>query len=114
MMVTLCQTMQDSSEVRIMVTKYGMSIKVEEFNSYKNSLKNKIYKLLPLREENLEWQKHLSTILIEVSGLGKILGSAVDLIELSAKLEGLFSLTDFVLYRKTIFECLNLVDGLGR
>ena len=35
-------------------------------------LKNKTYKLLPLREEKLQWEKHLETILIEISGFNSI------------------------------------------
>ncbi len=97
-----------------MITKYGMSIDKKDFSSYLNNLKNKIYKLLPLREEDLEWSKHLNTVLIEVAGLNDILESKVNLIELSAKLESLYKLDDFMLYRKTIFECLNIVDNLGR
>ena len=97
-----------------MITKYGMPIKNQDFAAYLNALKNRVYKLLPLREEKLEWEKHLNTILIEIAGLDELLESKVNLIELSAKLEGLYTLTDFMLYRKTIFECLNIIDGLGR
>ena len=98
----------------IVATKYGMPIEQDELRAYLNALKNKVYKLLPLREENLEWEKHLSTILIEISGFGNIIEPKVGVIELSAKLEGLFTLEDFMLYRKTIFECLNIIDSLGR
>lgn len=97
-----------------MITKYGMNIKDGDLKSYLSILKNKVYKLLPLREEGLEWEKHLTTILIEISGLDELLQSQVELIELSAKLEGLYKLEEFMLYRKTIFECLNIIDGLGR
>lgn len=95
------------------ITKYNMNITEKEFDSYLKVLKNKIYKLLPLREENLEWEKHLDTIIIEVSGLGELIGAQPKLISLLAKLESLHSLESFMTYRKTIFECLNEVEDLN-
>ena len=97
-----------------MDTKYGMEVNKENFYSYLITLKNKIYKLLPLREEKLEWRKYLETILIEISGLNKLFNNTVNLISLLSKLEGLFDLEEFVLYRKTIFECLNIVENISR
>lgn len=55
-----------------MMTKYGREIQDTDLNSYLDLMKNKTYKLLPLREENLPWEKHLETILIEISGFNKI------------------------------------------
>ena len=97
-----------------MDTKYGMEVNKENFYSYLITLKNKIYKLLPLREEKLEWRKYLETILIEISGLNKLFNNTVNLISLLSKLEGLVDLEEFVLYRKTIFECLNIVENISR
>lgn len=95
-----------------METKYGLEVELVDFELYLISLKNKIYKLLPLREEGLEWQKYLNTILIEVSGLSALFSNKVGLIELLSKLEGLYKLEDFMLYRRTIFECLNSIEEL--
>jgi hypothetical protein len=64
------------------------------------------------REENLEWGKHLNTILIELSGLNELLSNQVYLLSLLAKLESLYKLEDFMLYRKTIFECLGIIEQL--
>lgn len=94
------------------ITKYDMKISDKEFDTYLKILKNKIYKLLPLREEELEWEKHLDTIVIEVFGLSELIGFQPRLISLLAKLESLHSLEDFMSYRKTIFECLNEVEEL--
>ena len=54
------------------MTKYGKKIENRDLNLYIDSLKNKTYKLLPLREEKLQWEKHLETILIEISGFNSI------------------------------------------
>lgn len=77
---------------------------------------NQIYKLLPSREEGLDWEKPLSTLLEEISGMNQILiGQHEILFPLLCKLEGLFILTqkeDFFLFRRTIFECLSLINEL--
>lgn len=76
-------------------------------------LTNQIYKLLPNREENIDWETPLTTIIEELSGMSRLLvDQHENLFSLLCKLEGLFPLTteeDFFLYRRTIFECLNLV-----
>lgn len=95
-----------------MITKYGMEVDKVDFEVYLTSLKNKIYKLLPLREESMEWGKYLTSILIELNGMNELLSNQVYLLSLIAKLEGLYKLEDYVIYRRTIFECLNLVDEL--
>lgn len=76
------------------------------------NMKNKIYKLLPLREEKLEWTKYLNSILIEISGFNELFENQVGLLCVISKLEGLYKLEDFMLYRRTIFECLNSIDEL--
>ena len=79
-------------------------------------LLNQIYKLLPSREENLDWEKPLVTIIEELSGMYRLfLDHHTILFSLLCKLEGLFVLTyekDFFIFRKTIFECLNLINEL--
>ena len=94
------------------ITKYDMRISNEEYCSYLKTLTNKIYKLLPLKEEGLDWEKHLDTIMIEISGFGSLVGVQPSLISLLAKLESLNSERDFMSYRKTIFECLNEIEAL--
>lgn len=92
--------------------KYNLNIDNIDIELYLINLKNKIYKLLPLREEGKEWNKYLNTILIELSGFNELFLNKVELIALISKLEGLYKLEDFLLYRRTIFECLNIVEDL--
>lgn len=79
-------------------------------------LTNQIYKLLPSREENLDWETPLSTIIEEFSGMSYLLISQQEILfSLLCKLHGLKDLkeeNDFYLYRRTIFECLNLISTL--
>lgn len=78
-------------------------------------LTNQIYKLLPNREEDIDWQTPLSTVIEELGGMSRLLENHEILFTLLCKLEGLYTLTeedDFFLYRRTIFECLNLLSTL--
>jgi hypothetical protein len=95
----------------MMTTKYNREIIEEDWALYLKKTKNDIFKLLPLREENLEWRKHLNTILIELNGLNR-LTYEYKLIAIMAKLEALYELEEFYLYRKTIFEILSALEGL--
>lgn len=86
----------------------------------KNNLKrliNQIYKLLPNREEGLDWQTPLSTIIQELIGMNLLFDRQFgeEILALLSKLEGLYALDkkdDFFNFRRTIFECLNLMDKI--
>ena len=99
-----------------MIIKYYADI---DDDAIKNNLKritNQIYKLLPNREEGSDWEKPLSTLIEELAGMNRLLiNQHENLFALLCKLEGLFTLVeeeDFFLYRRTIFECLGLMNSL--
>lgn len=98
--------------------KYGIDIRKDSINRNLKRLTNQIYKLLPEREENIDWQKPLDTIIIELVGMDRLLTNFHDILfPLLCKLEGLSILTrdeDFQLFRRTIFECLSLMDSLRK
>lgn len=101
-----------------MKIKYGVII---DDNSVQKSLKrltNQIYKLLPEREENLDWQSPLNTIILELAGMDRLLIDQHDILfPLLCKLEGLLILNqpeDFHMFRRTIFECLSLMSNLKK
>ncbi|MCX8031768.1 MAG: hypothetical protein N3A59_09390, partial [Thermodesulfovibrionales bacterium] len=71
-----------------MKNKYDMKFDIIDYELYLVQLKNKIYKLLPLREEQAEWQKYLNGLLVELSGVNNILMNRVLLITIMGKLEG--------------------------
>jgi len=100
-------------EVRKMLTKVVLSIENE--NKYKRVLINMVYKLLPLREEGSDWIKYLESLILEIKGFDSIFenGEEISYIRLLSKLEGLKELKnkeDFMLFRKIIFECTNLIN----
>lgn len=73
---------------------------------------NQFWKLIPMRENEEDWEKQLDTVIIEVAGLGKIFAGVPQFLQLLAKLCGLRDVeTSFSLYRKTVFECISLLRG---
>lgn len=96
--------------------KYDLSIQDFVVKEHLSKLLNQIYKLLPMREESIEWKKPLSTIIEEFVGMERLLIDQQDILfPLLCKLEGMYKLDepdDFALYRRTIFECIGLIDTL--
>ncbi len=99
-----------------MMIKYGVNIDNEAICVNLKRLTNQIYKLLPNREENVDWQKPLNTIIEELAGMHLLLVKEHEtLFPLLCKLEGLNTLTenrDFPMFRRTIFECLSLINTI--
>ena len=99
-----------------MIIKYECDIQTEAICANLKRITNQIYKLLPLREEGGNWEKPLLTIIEEMAGMSRLLFDQHEtLFLLLCKLEGLFTLTeedDFESYRRTIFDCLGLMNGI--
>ena len=84
-------------------------IKKEIYSGYLNKLKNRLYGLLCEKEKNGEWEKFLDTLLIELIGFSKE-SKTINYYNLFYKLSCLRYL-DYKYFRKTIFECMNLIDS---
>lgn len=101
-----------------MIIKYNIDISESAIQSNLKRIINQVYKLLPMREEGSDWQKPLETLMEELKGMSKLLiGQQEIFFSLLCKLEGLFTLTqeeDFLQYRRTIFECLGLLNLLSK
>lgn len=69
-----------------------------------------------MRENEEDWQKQLDTVTLEVVGLNEIFLSFPQFLQLLSKLEGLRKMEDleFDLYRKTVFESINLLQEINR
>lgn len=96
-------------------------VKIEEDAIHYNLRRviNQVYKLLPMREQGRDWQKPLTTLIEQLSGMKRLIVGQDDLFFLIlCKMEGLFSLnnnmTDMSIYRRTIFECLSLLNSLDK
>ncbi len=83
---------------------------MEDMENNVRRLTNQLWKLIPMREHEEDWQKQLQTVLLEIVGLNELFVGPLFL-PLISKLEGLsVKETDFDFYRKTVFECINLLQ----
>ena len=67
-----------------------------------------------MREKQEDWEGHLKVIIEEICGLSEIYNNNLDFLILLSKLEGLTSSVceDFMLYRKTVFRCIDLLTKM--
>lgn len=93
-----------------MITKYKNEFSKEVIKTDINRLTNQLWKLIPMRENNENWQTQLDTVILEIAGLDKIFYLNVQFLVLLSKLEGLkCEDVDFKVYRKTVFESITLL-----
>lgn len=65
-----------------------------------------------MRENEEDWEKQLNTVIIEIAGLNEIFIETPQFLQILSKLEGLYIIDEFFIYRKTIFEAINLLQEL--
>ena len=95
-----------------MLDKYGIGFDKNDVIKNIRRLTNQLWKLIPMRENEEDWKKQLDTVILEFVGLNEIFIGPTFLQTLS-KLEALKAKeVDFEFYRKTIFECISLIQGL--
>lgn len=99
-----------------MYNKYEINFSKEVLEATIIRLTNQLWKLIPMKEKEEDWQKQLDTVLIEIVGLEQIFCLSPQFLWLISKLEGLKNLEDipFNLYRKTVFECISLLQELKK
>lgn len=97
---------------KVLLTKYNFDFNQESIDKNVQRLTNQLWKLIPMREKQENWEKQLETVTIEIAGLNEIF-IAPHFLQLLSKLEGLrVQSTEFDIYRKTVFECINLLQEL--
>lgn len=82
------------------------------FKGYKNKLINDLYALLCEKEKKREWESFLDTILVELLGQEEKI-ECINYWKLMGKLGALRYLSYFY-FRKTIFDCISLVNSLDK
>lgn len=93
---------------------------IAEFNSEAiiancQRLTNQVWKLIPMRENQEDWQRQLETCLNEIIGLTDVLGIYPKHLEAIIKLDGLLIReSDFAFFRKTIFETISLLQEIKK
>lgn len=97
-----------------MITKYDFEFLTRDIEVNVRRLTNQLWKLIPMREHEENWLKQLDTVTIEIAGLNEIF-EGPQFLQILCKLEGLKIVeTEFELYRKTVFECISLLQELNR
>ena len=97
-----------------MINKYNVQIPAATFAADINRLTNQLWKLIPMRENNEDWQTQVDTVLLELVGLNEILEIDEKFLILISKLEGLkIYEVDFHIYRKTVFETISLLREIS-
>jgi len=97
----------------VLLNKYNIDFSQEDLVKNVQRLTNQLWKLIPMREHEEDWQKQLDTVILEVVGLNEIFIGPIFL-QMLSKLEGLrVQETTFELYRKTIFECISILQELS-
>ena len=71
-----------------------------------------------MKENNEDWLKQLDTVSIEIAGMNALVKSeqTSQFLQLLFKLEGLKikQAINFEVYRKTVFETINILQGLKK
>ena len=96
------------------MTKYAFEFRAHDIEVNVRRLTNQMWKLIPMREHDEDWPKQLDTVTLEIAGMYEIF-MAPQFLQLLSKLEGLKAQeTTFEFHRKTVFECISLLQELSR
>lgn len=57
-------------------------------------LTNQLWKLIPMKEHEEDWEKQLDTVVLELTGMNEVLVINATLMQLLSKLEGLRAVED--------------------
>ena len=99
----------------VLLNKYELDFPKNSIAANVTRLINQMWKLIPMRENQENWQKQLDTVLLEIVGLSEIFLQNPQFLQLLAKLEGLRTEEiSFNLYRKTVFEAISLLQEINR
>lgn len=99
-----------------MVIKYNAEFENEAIGKNLERIINLTFKLLPNREEGNDWETPLQSLIIELAGMARLLDQT-SLFSLLCKMEGLQTLQsedDFLKFRRTIFDCLNILQDIKK
>lgn len=97
----------------MITVKYDNQLPDESVQNYCNPyLVSRIYKLLPLKEQKMDWQTYLSSLNKELLGAEEIYLNNAHFLSLAHKLESLLLMTSHEEYRRMIFECITVAKNI--
>lgn len=91
----------------------GNDFSNENIRTDMSRLINQIWKLLPMRENQEDWQRQLSSVILELRGLHELFGGQLNFLILITKLLGLRDEEDFMTYRVSVFSAISLLTELS-
>ena len=97
--------------------KYDIDFDAEAIIKNIDRITDRIFKLLPSREEGGDWEAPLQNLVLEITGMKCLWIDQPRLFSLLCKLEALQTLTedsDFLIFRKLIFECLGILSQIKK
>lgn len=100
----------------IMISVYDIEVNNAAIRNNLKRLQSQVFKLLPMQEEGKDCKKPLETIILELLGMQGLFSTLEPLVALICKLQGLKEIDgseNFMLYRRTIFECCGLLDKVA-
>lgn len=101
-------------ETQVFQNKYEIEFSIDSIEKNVHRLTNQLWKLIPMREHEEDWTKQLDTVILEIVGMNEIFIEP-QFLQLLCKLEGIkIQEMTFELYRKTVFECISLLQELKR
>lgn len=103
--------------LNIVVFKYDVEFEKEAVIKNLNRITDRIFKLLPSREEGGDWETPLQNLILEIVGMKRLWIDQPKLFSLLCKLEALQTLAedgDFLIFRKMIFECLGILSQIKK
>ena len=68
------------------MNKYDLEFSKEVINKNVMRLTNQVWKLIPMRENEEDWQKQLETVLLEIVGLDEIFSHKVEYLQILSKI----------------------------
>lgn len=95
-----------------MNTKYDFDIPDYVIAGNRKRLINQLWKVLPMKENNENWEKQLQNVIYEIIGLNEVFSCQINFLILLSKLEVLFQINNFMDFRRIIFESISLLDEL--
>ena len=116
MIKDICRTGVTQLAMESIINKYNIDFSKEEIKEEIIRLTNQLWKLIPMWENNEDWEKQLNTVIIDIAGKDEIFLHNSHFLQLLSKLEGIRVSEDieFNIYRKTIFECINLINEVDK
>jgi len=98
-----------------MVTVYETEVSSDVLVFNLKRILSQTFALLPMREEGKDWVKPLETLTNETLGLASLFPREPNILTVASKLQGLLvqeESNNFSFYRRTIFECCNLLSKM--